>query len=230
MDSDDFSFSVIKDQEGNSLTHQIYNAIKQDILFGRLEVGEKLNTVQLAQQNNVSRTPIKQALELLKQDYLIEAEPGKQAVVRPPSVQDINTIYFLRMQLEPHMAKASVNHIPKSELLDMKARLKELEANPKTQIDRIEFDNRLHSMLWRYLETPVINSLFQVINDYSVRIQSFTTYSMSKPSTNNREHMVIIKAALARNGERLYSAVEMHLARASRRLLEFYKSEHPTSI
>ncbi|OQA13219.1 MAG: putative HTH-type transcriptional regulator YdfH [Firmicutes bacterium ADurb.Bin356] len=228
MDNNDFLLSGISDQDANSLTLQIYNAIKLDILFGRLEAGFKLNSVHLAKQFNVSRTPVKQALELLKREYLIEAEPGKQAVVRPPSKQDITTIYFLRKQLEPHVAKASVNRIPKNELLKMKTRLKELEANPLMHADHIEFDNRLHSMLWKYLKSPVIDSLFQVINDYSVRMQSFITYSLSLPSTNNSEHMAIIEAALARDGESIFKSVEAHLAKACRRLIDYYDNNHLT--
>lgn len=228
MDANDLSFSVLRDQEGNSLTHQIYHAVKQDILFGRLEIGEKLNIVRLAQQYNVSRTPVKQALEMLKRDHLIEAAPGKQAVVKPPSVQEIASIYLLRAQLEPLVAKASLKYIPKSELLALKARLKELEANPEMHIDHIEFDKRLHSTLWRYLNSPMINSLFQVINDYSVRVQSFTIYSVSKPSTNNDEHMSIIDAALARDEEGVRKAVQVHLSRSYRRLLEFCSSNEPS--
>lgn len=226
MDTKDFFPASLREQEGSDLTHQIYHDIKQDILFGRLEIGERLNIVRLAEQYNVSRTPVKQALELLKQDSLIEQEPGKQAVVKPPSIQEIKSIYLFRNQLEPVMAKYSVKYIPASEALELKGKLEMLMANPDLHDESIQFDRRLHSMLWRYLNSPLVNAIFQIVNDYSVRVQSFTTYAVTGPSTNNEEHMAILDAALARDPERVYKAARVHLSRSCQRLLAFCRSEN----
>lgn len=207
------------------LTHQVYYAIKQDILVGKLPVGEKLNVVHLAEQYNVSRTPVTHALELLKQDSLVEQRPGKRAIVKPLSPQEISTIYLFRRQLEPTVARLSLRVIPKSELLALKGRITELWDQPEKREESIQLDERLHSTLWRYLEHPLIDSIFRTINDYSVRLQSFTTYFVEKSSTNNEEHMAIVDALLARNAEETAQAVELHLSRSCQRLLSFCREQ-----
>ena len=63
--------AVRQEYDSSDLTHQVYYALKREILVGKLPAMEKLNVVQLAKQYNVSRTPVTQALELLKQDDLI---------------------------------------------------------------------------------------------------------------------------------------------------------------
>lgn len=218
-------FSHLPVQDSGSLTQQVYCAIKEDILLGHLKIYEKLNIVRLSKKYNVSRTPIKCALEMLVHDNLIEASPGKQAVVRPPSVAEITRIYLIRKQLEPTVAKLSVKLIPKTELIELKQLLQNLQTYPDMHIDNIVFDRRLHSMLWRYLDSPMISSIFRIINVYSVRVQSFTTYEISTPSTNNMEHMDILDAAIERDGDKIKKAVQIHLSRSLMRLLEYCKSE-----
>lgn len=222
-----------QEDDGSSLTYLIYHAIKEDIMFGRLESGEKLNIVKLSKQYNVSRTPAKNALELLRKDNLIAAEPGKQAVVKRPSAQEVTSIYLFRKQLEPVVAKLSVRYVPTKELNELKAQLEELKANPKMYRAQIEFDRRLHAMLWRYLDSPMVDALFNVINDYSARVQSFIIRTVNKnlaeAQENNDEHMDIINAMLARNGDEARKTVYFHLTRSCQRLLDFYGNDRSKS-
>lgn len=207
------------------LTHQVYYAIKQDILVGKLPVGEKLNVVHLAEQYNVSRTPVTHALELLKQDSLVEQRPGKRAIVKPLSPQEISTIYLFRRQLEPTVARLSLRVIPRSEPLALKKCIADLREHPELRDESIQLDERLHSMLWRYLEHPLIDSIFRTINEYSVRLQSFTTYSIEKSSSNNEEHIAILDAILARDPEETVRTVDVHLSRSCQRLLSFCREQ-----
>lgn len=209
------------DYDGGDLTHQIYYAIKREILLGKIPAREKLNVVRLAEQYNVSRTPVTQALELLKQDDLIEQLPGKRATVKTLSTQEISTIYLFRRQMEPMVARLSLQIIPDSELLTLKKLIRHLQAHPEMHDESIRLDERLHSMLWRYLNDPMINSVFRTINEYSVRLQSFTTYSIEGESSNCQEHLDIVDAILARDLEETVLAVETHLNRSSQRLLSF---------
>ena len=214
-----------QESEGSDLTHQIYYAIKQEILIGKLPVKAKLNVVRLAEQYNVSRTPVTHALELLKQDNLVEQLPGKQAIVKPLSPQEISTIYLFRKRLEPAVARLSVRLIPSSEPLALRKRIVELQEHPELYDDSIRLDERLHSMLWRYLEHPLINSVFRTINEYSVRLQSYTTYSIEEVSSNCEEHLAIVDAVLTRDPDLLAQAVETHLSLSCQRLLSFCR-EH----
>ena len=210
-----------QEYDSNDLTHQVYYALKREILVGKLPAMEKLNVVRLAKQYNVSRTPVTQALELLKQDDLIEQLPGKRATVKTLSPQEISTIYLFRKQLEPVVAKLSLHVIPESEPLALKKLVENLMEHPELLDKSIQLDERLHSMLWRHLRSPLVDSLFSTINEYSVRLQSYTTYAIEQISSNCEEHLNIINAVLTRDPEGIVQAVELHLDRSCQRLLSF---------
>ena len=212
-------------EDSRNLTNQIYCDIKREILLGRLPVREKLNVVHLAERYNVSRTPVTQALELLKQDNLVEQLPGRRAVVREPSPQEISTVYLLRRQLEPAVARISLAAIPSGEPELLEERILHLQQHPEMRAESVHLDARLHAMLWRYMNDPLITSVFRTISEYSVRLQSFTTYSIEEVSTNCQEHLAIVRAVLEKDGEKTARALEQHLDSSCRRLLAFCREK-----
>ncbi|WDV47223.1 GntR family transcriptional regulator [Clostridiaceae bacterium M8S5] len=55
-----------------SLSQQIYSVLKKQIISGKLELGERLNIELIAKKYNVSRTPIREAINRLRQEGFIE--------------------------------------------------------------------------------------------------------------------------------------------------------------
>jgi DNA-binding GntR family transcriptional regulator len=68
-----------------SLREQIAERIRNDVLCGRLEEGERLNEIKLGEQFGVSRTPIREALQQLMHEGLLEGRPniGVKVAARP---------------------------------------------------------------------------------------------------------------------------------------------------
>ena len=75
----------------------VFNTLRQAILKGELEPGERLMEIQLADRLGVSRTPIREALIRLAQDRFVELIPNKGAIVPYVTINDIVEVYQLRM-------------------------------------------------------------------------------------------------------------------------------------
>ena len=71
-----------------SLREQIAERIRNDVLCGRLSEGERLNEIKLGEQFGVSRTPIREALQQLMHEGLLEGRPniGVKVAARLPKV------------------------------------------------------------------------------------------------------------------------------------------------
>lgn len=59
----------------HSLKHQVYKAIKDDIIFGRLRSGEQLNMLELCNRMHISSAPIREALNMLSKEGLVDLTP-----------------------------------------------------------------------------------------------------------------------------------------------------------
>ena len=83
-----------------TLVDTIYDVIKKEIAASHLKPGEKLNSRVLAERYQVSETPIKQALNRLITEGLVESIPRKGMRVRMISWAEIDEILELRLMLD----------------------------------------------------------------------------------------------------------------------------------
>ena len=79
---------------------RIYHTLRQWIIDGTLEPGERLNDVELAQHFAVSRTPVREALQLLKEQRLVSIVPSSGTYVAPIDDQDMRHVYQLLVALQ----------------------------------------------------------------------------------------------------------------------------------
>src|SRR5262245_53916668 len=81
--------------------------IQRMILAGDLPAGERLDQIRLAEQLDVSRHPVRQAIERLAERGFVQLSPHRSAVVTSHSVSDLVELYSLREQLEEMALRAS---------------------------------------------------------------------------------------------------------------------------
>ena len=80
---------------------QVLNKLMDWIMDGKLTMGEKLNTEELARQLGVSRMPIREALKSLEKMGLAESVPYVGMRLVSLTQEDILEIYQMRQLLEP---------------------------------------------------------------------------------------------------------------------------------
>lgn len=84
-----------------TLAGQVEDALRVDIIEGVLEPGQRLRASDLAQQYGVSATPLREALQRLAGQKLIDLDPRMGATVADISRSDLRDIYWMRELLEP---------------------------------------------------------------------------------------------------------------------------------
>jgi DNA-binding GntR family transcriptional regulator len=90
--------------DSRSLTEQIFDALREEIITGRLAPGETVNEPELAERYGVSKTPVREALRLIAQDGWVLVLRRKGYLVRPLALDDVREIFALRRMLEPPLA------------------------------------------------------------------------------------------------------------------------------
>ncbi|MGW6739216.1 GntR family transcriptional regulator [Streptomyces sp. NPDC055025] len=87
-----------------SLTDQVCEQLREDILEARCRPGDVLMEPELAERYGVSKTPVREALRLLAQDDWVTVIPRKGYLVRPVHLADIREIFEIRRLIEPDLA------------------------------------------------------------------------------------------------------------------------------
>ncbi|MGI6037094.1 MAG: GntR family transcriptional regulator [Limnochordia bacterium] len=102
-----------------SLIDRVYDTLRKEILEGRLAPGTRLTETALAAEFNISRTPVREALALLRNEGLVCQKPGRGLVVREVSVQDIKELMGIRRVLEEYALEQAFDHFTEADLLQL---------------------------------------------------------------------------------------------------------------
>ena len=93
----------------DTLPMQVLNKLMDWIMDGKLKMGEKLNTEELARQLGVSRMPIREALKSLEKMGLAESIPYVGVKLVSLEQEDVLQIYLMRQLLEPRVKRLRKN-------------------------------------------------------------------------------------------------------------------------
>ncbi len=99
-----------------SLREQIVDRIRNDVLSGRLVEGERLNEAKLVERFSVSRTPIREALQQLTHEGLLEGRPNhgvKVANCPPDSIREL--VVPIRRRVETFALRSFFHEISQAD-------------------------------------------------------------------------------------------------------------------
>ena len=212
----------------STFSDRVYNAILELLINHRIQPGEKLSEEELASRLQVSRTPVREALQRLASDGLVEFYPRRGAFAREITQQDITEIYDLRRCLEVYAAKRSMGNIP-----DKAARRITLlveSCNLAEGEDFIEVELQLDREIHRAINTWCSNSRIQEMLtkiDHLAKFMRILHFDSEELARDNfSEHEGIWKAMIDKDEKHMVKLLERHLDNRKKCLLEHFHMIH----
>ncbi len=105
--------------EARTVNQRVYERLRDYILAGSIGLGERLDERLLAEQMNVSRTPIRDAIGKMVKEGLVEHRAYQGNFVRAFSVQEVTDLYELRAELESMAARLAAQRRTDSDLAEL---------------------------------------------------------------------------------------------------------------
>jgi DNA-binding GntR family transcriptional regulator len=93
-----------------------YASVRSWIVEGRLRPGERLIEARIAEELNLSRTPVREAVRMLAADGLVVTERNRGAVVRSLGRQDVLDLYELRARLESYASELAASRASQADI------------------------------------------------------------------------------------------------------------------
>lgn len=205
-------------EKAPSMAEAVFAQIEEAILNGKLASGEILTENRLCEHLSVSRTPVREALNRLRQEGLIE-ETGKGAVVIGITEKDLDDIYEVRLRVEGLASALCAECITDEQLAELEetVALQEFYTS-RGQADSIKnLDSRFHEQIYSYCGSKILSSL---LSDLHRKVQRFRRVSVEDPTralAAVAEHRKILDALRAHNRELAENLAVTHIrnARAS---------------
>lgn len=197
-------------------TEQAYWAVFDAIFEGKLRQGQNVNGQELAETIGVSLGTVRQALDWLCRDGLLQRLPRRGWKVVHLDEKDVVDAFKIRLLLETEAIGRAASHLTKDQLEQLIAENDRVirEESRLTEDERRRIDYRFHRTLLEASGSPI---LLQVL-DPLVRKCMLTGISLSVPnsvvSVTYNEHIEIAKALLHHNVARARAVLENHLTRS----------------
>jgi DNA-binding GntR family transcriptional regulator len=111
---------------GDHAAVAVHAHLRTLILQGAFPPGAQLNQVELAPLLGVSRTPLREAIRMLQEEGLVEAQPQKRARIVGFDPDHLEAVYVQRMLLEGLAAKLTAPTFADDKLEELRGRLQEM--------------------------------------------------------------------------------------------------------
>lgn len=143
---------------------------RDNIVKQRWKMGKKIDFLKLQMKYNISRTPIRDALNRLVRFGLVVVSPRVGYYVREFNSKEINEIFEFRKILEISALKSSIKTIDKSKLKNLLQRLimfKNDSSNINISIkEEFLFGENLHTLIMDNCENELMKNAYYNIYDY----------------------------------------------------------------
>ncbi len=205
----------------------IYRILFEKIVKGTYPKGMRLKEAELAAEFGVSRTPVREVLQLLVQDGLIKILPNRGATVTSITPGDIEEIYEIRKALELLALDSSISNLNLDDLKVLKHKIlrgahrSEAPGEDDSWLLKVaETDQELHKFIVhnsgkeRIIE--MVNKLLHIIQH--IRYIGFGHAVLSDRVA--REHLAIIDALMLRDLERAKELLAEHLTKSGQAAIQ----------
>jgi DNA-binding GntR family transcriptional regulator len=134
--------------DGESAVQRVYDKVKAMAISFELRPGERLNELEIAREIGVSRTPLREALNRLASDRLLDFSPKQGFFRRALSVKEISDLSDLRAEIERGAVRLAIQRASDRGIERLAAYLVEPGQADAMSGDRIlELDERFHEGL-----------------------------------------------------------------------------------
>jgi GntR family transcriptional regulator of vanillate catabolism len=220
--------------------------VREMLLRGDFQPGERISELPMVARLGVSRTPIRLALDRLANEGLLEASPSGGFVVRSFSLTDIWDAIEMRGVLEGTAARLAAERLThERDLSDIRRVIGDMEAylGPVANIDSfaryLDLNDAFHAAIVDLAKSPMLRRTLDQVMLLPFAQPSAMIFARSKlPSAEDRRaagskalaanemfaigqehHRVILEAITQRQGARAEAAAREH-SKLSRRILE----------
>lgn len=194
-----------------TLQELVTDRIREAILRGWLKPGERLDQAEIAEQFQVSRMPVREALRTLEAEGLVKFYPHRGVEVCELPPEEIEEIYQIRSVLESMAVQLAVARFTEEADKRLSALLQEMEEvaddPPAWTTLNYRFHHELYALSGRPRLCGIIESLRNTVQPYVARDVSHPT----RARLAMREHRSILEACRAGDADRAAALVSEHL-------------------
>ena len=190
-----------------------YNLLKEEIIKGTFQPGERIVEIALSEKLGVSRTPLREALHLLEREGFLTRLEKKGLMVSVFSEQETRDLYMVRSNLEGLAVKIvteTINERQKKRFLKLS---NEIDGYCEKGDESKAFDKAkmLHNLIREFCNNNVCVSFLLSLDERIARYKRVSISEGGRQRSALAEHREIINLILTGDADRAEEAMKRHI-------------------
>jgi DNA-binding GntR family transcriptional regulator len=210
---------------GDRLSDTAYRELRRMIVDGELGQGKRLTERALAELLEISATPIREALQRLEHEWLIERRGPRTVVVAGANRRRLRELRVLEAALRGVAARLAVENASDEELEQLvrvhaeAVRVARSRRGQESTLARVlELTRRFHSLLDASTHNPVVVKMIATATafDFITRVDMISRYGVDSPARWAEDHGEIVEALRGRDADRAEQLMRTHILNTGR--------------
>jgi DNA-binding GntR family transcriptional regulator len=200
-----------------SLKEKAFQKIRADIVANTLKPGQSLNEKSLSAKLKISKTPIREAIQLLYKEGFVQVIPQKGCFVSPVTLSDVREIMLIREAVEGISAREAASKCDRKKLEALEEKFESIRQGSHSSYEAYEISRDLGKKLHTYLiESTGNQRLIEIVGNVNIhldRIRAIYAFQYP-PGVHDRilsEHLDILRAVKAGDREKAETLMRTHI-------------------
>lgn len=190
----------------------VYELLRSLILEGKIQAGQRLREVEVAQRLGVSRTPLREAFTRLTSNRLLERTSSGVVVADVQSA--LKGIRAIRIALEGYATRLAVPHLNEEDFKVLEASIElALTLPEEARTERVRNNNVFHGRIYRACGVPELQSAIENYAGFFMSEANLAALSRAQSEEVIRDHVKLLEAIKARDAGGAEQLMRAHLIR-----------------
>lgn len=202
-------------KQHKTLNEIVFEGIRKAIIKGILPIGERINEKEYAERMNISRTPIREALNRLEKEGLVECIPHYGVIVKKITIDDAKEIYQIRKALDILATKNAMKLMTKKQFEELRNLLEETEKLNEQNEDLdvvIKLFSEFNGKIYQYSHMPRLTNMVTKLREYLMRFRDISLRGEERRKKALSEHWMIYRAMCNQDETQVNMIIKEHLS------------------
>lgn len=204
---------------GDSAAGRVADSLRTRMLTGDISPGTRLSQSKLADAYGVSRIPVRDALQTLASEGLLDVG-GTTAVVRELSIAELQELYELRELVEPALTRIATPNVGLAEVTLMNTLAETMEGNP-SPAEWLAANARFHALVYTKADRKRMIQLTEQLRRLTDRYLYLHVGVFGKTDHLHAEHRLILDAVRRGDAAAAADLTSAHLATSHEFILRY---------
>lgn len=204
----------------------VFKTLRNAIITGELEPGERLMEIQLAEKMGVSRTPVREAIRKLELEGLIVMIPRKGAHVADFTEKDIQDVLEIRAALEALATRLACDRLDERDFLKLQLAVTEYSYAAKKQDvnEMIKQDVEFHDIICQATGNDKLVQMFTNLKEQVERYRIAYLKNTTENAKVETEHLEILEALKNHDAQKASDLAISHIQTQCSEIVDYLKT------